>query len=124
TRAFTVQIDRAGKGALIGRLSGVRSNEDADALKGTRLYADRGQLPALPDDEYYYSDLIGLSVFDTGGLHLGDVKAVVNHGATDILEITRPGSSETALLPFTQEAVPLVDLGAGRIVADPPDGVF
>ena len=123
-RRFSVQIDRAGKAELIGRLSGVRSKEDADALKGTRLYAARDQLPSLPDDEYYYSDLVGLTVVDPGGTELGTVKSVVNHGASDILEIKVPGASDTALLPFTLEAVPTVDLAAGRIVADPPDGVF
>ncbi|MEL6549631.1 MAG: ribosome maturation factor RimM [Pseudomonadota bacterium] len=123
-RRFTVQIDRAVDKGLIGRLSGVRSKEDADALKGTRLYAERAALPQLPDDEYYYSDLIGLAVVDPGGGTLGTVKAVLNHGATDILEVKLPGSSETVLLPFTQEAVPTVDLGAQRIVADPPEGVF
>ena len=123
-RSFMIQIDRAGKGELIGRLSGVRSKEDADALKGVRLYADRDQFPSLPDDEYYYTDLIGLPVFDPGGAALGEVKAVLNHGATDILEVKVPGTSDTALLPFTQEAVPTVDIDVGRIIADPPDGVF
>ncbi|MEL6608581.1 MAG: ribosome maturation factor RimM [Pseudomonadota bacterium] len=124
TQTFQIQIDRAGKAELIGRLSDVRSKEDADALKGTRLYVDRATLPDLPDDEYYYSDLIGLTVVDPGGAALGTVKQVVNHGATDILEIAVPGQSETAMLPFTMAAVPTVDLSKGRIVADPPDGVF
>ena len=124
TQSFTVQVDRAADKGLIGRLSGVRTKEDADALKGTRLYADRSKLPQLPDDEYYYTDLIGLPVFDPGGAELGRVKNVLNHGATDILEIKVEGQAETALLPFTLEAVPTVDLTAQRIVADPPDGVF
>lgn len=123
-RTFRVQIDRAGKGELIGRLSDVRTKEDADALKGTRLYVSRDALPELPDDEYYYSDLEGLDVVDPGGAPLGKVVQVLNHGATDLLEIRVPGSSETALLPFTHAAVPTVDLGAGRIVADPPAGIF
>ncbi|MGR3434332.1 MAG: ribosome maturation factor RimM [Shimia sp.] len=123
-RRFEVQVDRATKGGLIGRLSGVRSKEDADALKGTRLHAPRAALPATDDDEYYYSDLIGLDVVDPGGAPLGRVKAVVNHGATDILEVLPVGGGETALLPFTNAAVPNVDLAARRIVADPPEGVF
>jgi len=49
---------------------------------------------------------------------------VLNHGASDILEVQTPGQSSTVLLPFTRAAVPTVDLGAGRIVADPPDGLF
>ncbi|MEM1233290.1 MAG: ribosome maturation factor RimM [Pseudomonadota bacterium] len=124
TQTFSVQIDRAGDKGLIGRLSGVRSKEQADSLKGTRLYVARDRLPDLPDDEYYYTDLIGLSVFDPGGGELGTVKTVLNHGAADLLEIKIPGKPETALLPFTREAVPTVDLAARRIIADPPEGVF
>ncbi|MGR3490756.1 MAG: ribosome maturation factor RimM [Shimia sp.] len=123
-RTYQVQLDRAGNGVLIGRLSDVRSKEDADALKGVRLYADRSALPETEEDEYYFSDLIGLTVVDPAGETLGTVKAVHNHGAADLLEIARPGGGETALLPFTNAAVPTVDLGAGRIIADPPEGVF
>ncbi len=111
-------------GALTARVDGITSKEDADALKNTRLYAPRDRLPALPDDEYYHADLIGLPVFDTGGVELGRVHAVLNHGATDLLEILPPNSADTVLLPFTVAAVPTVDLGAGRIVADPPEGLF
>ena len=73
---------------------------------------------------YYYSDLEGLEVFDTGGAPLGQVKSVHNHGASDLLEIKRPNSNATVLLPFTNAAVPTVDLKLGRIVADPPLGIF
>ncbi len=59
---------------------------------------------------------------DTGGAVLGTVKAVLDHGAGDILELHRPDG--TALLPFTAAIVPTVDLAAGRIVADPPEGLL
>ncbi|MEL7258858.1 MAG: ribosome maturation factor RimM [Pseudomonadota bacterium] len=124
-QSFTITLTgQTTKGALIARLSGIATKEQAEALKGTRLYVDRTHLPNLPDDEYYHADLIGLEVYDTGGALLGKVKAVLNHGASDILEIQAPGMSSPALLPFTLEAVPTVDLSAGRIIADPPDGVF
>ena len=124
SRTFDMQLSRPIKQGFAVRLSGVRSKEDADALKGVQLFVPRDRLPQLPDDEFYHADLIGLSVHDTGGALLGTVRAVLNHGATDLLEIARPGSSQTALLPFTQAAVPTVDLTAGRIVADPPEGIF
>ena len=124
SRSFEVQITRPVKGGFAARLSGVRSKEDADALRGTGLYAPRDRLPTLPDDEFYHTDLIGLAVFDTGGAELGRVKAVLNHGATDLLELAMPGQSKTVLLPFTREAVPTVDLASGRIVADPPEGLL
>lgn len=117
-----VLIGQAANG-FIARVEGVSSKEDADALKGVSLYADRARLPHLPDDEYYHADLIGLAVHDTGGNLLGTVKSVLNHGAGDLLDIQLAGSSDTVLLPFTLAAVPTVDLMAGRIVADPPEGL-
>ncbi len=123
-REFSVKITRAIKNGFAARLSGVNTKEQADALKGTQLFLPREALPELPDDEFYHSDLIGLEVLDTGGKKLGVVRAVHNHGASDLLEIFGPGLKTTALLPFTNEAVPTVDLKAGRIIADPPAGIF
>ena len=123
-RQFVLVLDRPIKNGFAARIDGVRTKEDADALKGVRLFADRDALPTLPDDEYYHADLIGLTVLDTGGRALGRVSAVHNHGASDVLEVQGPGLKTGALLPFTLEAVPTVDLAAGRIIADPPEGVF
>jgi 16S rRNA processing protein RimM len=106
------------------RIGGITTKEQADALKGATLFADRTVLPALPDDEYYYADLMGLTVLDTGGKTLGTVKTVMDHGAGALLEVIPPGQSETILLPFTKVAVPTVDLATGRIIADPPEGLF
>ena len=122
--AFNIELGRQIKNGLAVRLSGIATKEQADALKGVRLYVPRDRLPALPDDEFYHADLIGLAVYDTGGTLLGHVRAVHDHGAGDLLEIHGPGMKSTVLLPFTREAVPTVDLDAGRIVADPPEGVF
>jgi 16S rRNA processing protein RimM len=112
------------KNGFTARMDGITTKEEADALRNTPLYAERSVMPAAEDDEYYYADLIGLAVVDTGGRALGTVKNVLDHGAGDLLEIAVPGTPETVLLPFTQAAVPTVDIGAGRIVADPPEGLF
>ncbi|MEM7472063.1 MAG: ribosome maturation factor RimM [Pseudomonadota bacterium] len=119
--SFTIKITRAVKGGYAARLSGIRFKDEADKLKGTKLYADRALLPALPDDEFYYADLIGLTVLDTGGEKIGKVSAVQNHGAGDILEIRGPGLKQDLLLPFTRDNVPTVDLTAGRVIIDPPE---
>ncbi|WP_420396810.1 ribosome maturation factor RimM [Nioella sp.] len=124
SREFKVTITRPVKGGFAVRLSGVKTKEEADALKGVRLYAPREALPDLPDDEFYHADLIGLTVVDTGGVDLGQVHAVMNHGAGDLLEVRQKGKSGTVLVPFTQAIVPTVDLTAGRIVVDPPEGLF
>lgn len=119
TRRFAVTLTRPVNGGLGARLSGVETKEQADALRGVTLWADRAALPALGDDEFYHADLIGLEVVDTGGASLGRVRAIHDHGAGDILEIH--GQSGTLLVPFTRAAVPTVDLSARRIVADPPE---
>lgn len=122
TKSWTLTITRPVKEGFAIRLSGVTTKEQADALKGTRLYAPRTALPALPDDEFYYSDLIGLDVFDTGGQKIGRVNAVYDHGAGDILEIASQGGG-TWLLPFTRDAVPTIDLASRRVIIDPPGSV-
>jgi 16S rRNA processing protein RimM len=121
---YEIRLTGQVKGGFSARLSGVASKEAADRLKGVRLYAPRAALPDLPEDEFYHADLVGLAVFDTGGAPLGRVKAVLNHGASDLLEISVPGQRDPVLLPFTQAVVPTVDLGAGRVVADPPEGLL
>ncbi|MEM6589195.1 MAG: ribosome maturation factor RimM [Pseudomonadota bacterium] len=124
TKSFEVTLTGQAKGALVGRLSGVPTKEVADRMRGLRLYVDRAKLPEPEDDEYYHADLIGLAVFDTGGAELGRVKAVHNHGASDLLEVDPVDGGASVLLPFTLDAVPTIDISTGRIVADPPEGVF
>lgn len=124
TQSYAITITRPVKSGFAAKLTGVTTKEAADALRGVRLYALRDVLPALPDDEYYHTDLIGLTVFDTGGAQIGRVHSILNHGASDILEVRPQSGGNTVLLPFTSQAVPTVDLAAGRIIADPPDGLF
>lgn len=123
TKSFKVKLTRPVAGGLGARISGVDTKEQADALKGVSLYVDRAKLPSLPDDEFYHADLIGLEARDTGGVLLGRVTAVHNHGAGDLLEIAGPGLKSALLLPFTLAAVPTVDLAAGRVVIDLPEGL-
>jgi 16S rRNA processing protein RimM len=120
-RQFNVTLTRPVAGGLGARIAGVSSKEAADALRGTSLFVPRDRLPALPDDEFYHADLIGLDAFDTGGEQIGKVSAVYNHGAGDIVEISTIRHKSALLLPFTTAIVPNVDLAAGRIVVDLPD---
>lgn len=123
SRSFTINLTRPVAGGFGARLSGVLTKEDADALRGTSLYVSRDKLPSLPDDEYYHADLIGLDVLDTGGVLIGKVASVQNHGAGDLLEILVQGKREPLLLPFTVAVVPTVDLSSGRIIANLPEGL-
>lgn len=123
TTSYKVKLTRPVAGGLGARIAGVETKEQADALRGISLYADRDKLPSLPDDEFYHADLIGLEARDTGGVFLGTVLMVHNHGAGDLLEIMGPGLKAALLLPFTLAVVPTVDLLAKRIVVDLPEGL-
>ncbi len=123
SRSFKITLTRPVAGGLGARLTGIRTKEEADALKGVQLYADRARLPRLPDDEFYHADLIGLEVRDTGGAVLGTLRAIHNHGAGDILEVFGPGRKTALMVPFTLAAVPTVDLATGRIIVDLPEGL-
>ena len=124
TMQYYLQILRPIKNGLAVQLSGVGSKEQADALRGVKLFVPRDRLPELPDNEFYHSDLIGLAVLNTGGLELGRIKSVQNHASTDLLEVQLCATSDTVLLPFTRTLVPTVDLIARRVITDPPNGMF
>jgi 16S rRNA processing protein RimM len=124
SQSYSLTLNRAVKGGYSGHIDGIETKEQADALKGLRLFTSRDRLPSLPSDEYYPADLIGVQVYDTGGALLGVVKSVQNHGASDLLELQGEGFKGTVFLPFTLDVVPTVDLEQRRIVADPPEGLF
>ena len=123
SRTFHITLTRPVAGGLGARIQGVATKEEADALRGTSLFVHRDRLPSLPDDEFYHADLIGLQAFDTGGLLVGTVTAIHNHGAGDIIEISPPGHKSAVLLPFSKTIVPNVDIGAGRLIVDLPEDV-
>ena len=123
-RSFDVTLTRPVASGFAARLTGVMTKEAADGLRGQRLFAPRGALPSLPDDEVYHADLLGLSARDTGGAELGKIAAVLNHGAGDILELRGQALKGSVLVPFTRAIVPTVDLASGRVIIDPPEGLF
>ncbi|WP_309665450.1 ribosome maturation factor RimM [Tabrizicola sp.] len=121
--SFKITLTRPVAGGLGARIAGITNKDEADALRGTSLFIDREKLPSLPDDEFYYADLVGLEVRDPGGAVIGKVGAIHNHGAGDILEIVGSGHKSALLLPFTKTTVPTVDLAAGRLIVDIPEGL-
>jgi 16S rRNA processing protein RimM len=117
---FSVEVLHRVKGGVVARIPGLDSREAADALRGQLLYVPRSLLPEPEDEEeFYHEDLVGLAAFDPGGEALGRVVAVHNFGAGDLLEVRAPGA-ESVMVPFTREAVPEVDVKAGRVVVVVP----
>lgn len=120
---LTLTSGRAAKGGVIVRAREVETREQAEALRGLKLYISRDSLPEPEEDEFYVTDLIGLAVETAEGEALGRVKAVQDFGAGSLLEIAPPEGGATWYLPFTRDAVPEVRIGDGVVVAVKPDEV-
>lgn len=119
-RTFALRVVQQGEMPVVA-VEGVADREAAARLTGTALYVARERLPAPETEEFYHADLIGLAVEDASGRRLGTIAAVNDHGAGAFLEIDT--GTQPLLLPFTREAVPVVDLAQGRVVIAPPEEV-
>jgi len=102
------------KDMLILQMEGVTTRTQAETLKGQKLMVDRRCLPELDEDTFYHADLMGLSVLTEDGAQIGKIRALHNFGAGDILEVETL-SPTSAMLPFSQEMVPEIDLQNGWI---------
>ena len=103
---------RRGPKALLMRLDGVGSREDAEALRGYTLCVPREALPELEEGEYYHADLIGLEAFD-GHEPIGKVIEVVDYPSAECLKIERSGGYlEVPMLP---QWLDRVDVEGGKV---------
>jgi 16S rRNA processing protein RimM len=118
-RLFEIEVIGAAKGGVIVRAPGIADRAAALRLRGLALYVPRSALPAPGEDEFYREDLVGLLAETTAGRRLGRVRAVLDFGAGDMLEIEAE-DGRTEVLPFTRAVVPVVDVKGGRIVVEPP----
>lgn len=118
-RQFTVADSRHQGGRLVVRFEAVDDRVSVEALRGTVLLIDAAARPALDDpDDFYDSDLIGLRAETLTGQPLGPVTDVVHLGGHDYLEVAGH------LVPFVAAIVPTIDIASGRVVLDPPQGLF
>lgn len=120
---LTLTSARPDKAGVVGRAKEIATKEQADALRGLKLFIPRDRLPEPEEDEFYLADLIGLEARDPEGTVLGAVKSVQNFGADDMLEIAPAAGGPTWYLPFTREAVPELHLADGWLLVVRPTEV-
>ena len=120
TRRFEIEALRPAKDHFVARLAGVADRDAAEKLTNIKLYVSRDKLPLIEDDEtFYHADLIGLAAVTPDGAALGTVTAILNFGAGDLVEIKPDGGGEPLMVPFTDAAVPEIDMQARRMVVVP-----
>lgn len=118
-RAVELAKSRLHGPTVVAQPVGFEDRNQAEALKGARVWASRSEFPKTLTDEFYWVDLVGCDVFDPDGQGLGRVVGLQDHGAHPILEIQQVGdmaqATETKLLPFVASIVTQVDLLARKI---------
>ena len=121
---LTVVEGRVHSGRLLLQFEGVEDRTQAEALRGTDLVVDvdPSELPE-DDDEWYDHQVVGLAAVGTDGTAYGSVTEVVHLPMQDLLAV-RTESGLEVLVPFVAAFVPQVDVAGGRVVLDPPGGLF
>ena len=123
-RQFKIAGLREANDHLLVRFEGIGDRTAAERLTNLELYVPRERFPKQKDkSRFYQADLVGLRAETLAGEVLGEIIGVPNYGAGDLLEI-KPAAGHTFLIPFADPFVPEVDLDGGRVIIDPPAGMF
>ena len=114
-RKFILSRIRIQKNTAILKLEGVDTPEAADGLRGLHVLVERNDLRPPGEDEYYWSDLIGLRVRTSRGENIGEVKDLIDSGGHDILVIESAERKRELLVPFVSRFVTAVDIEGSMI---------
>ncbi|GAB2808796.1 ribosome maturation factor RimM [Actinocorallia aurea] len=119
---LTVASARWHSGRLVVRFEGVADRNRAEELRGTWLVIDSSEILTSSDpDDFHDQQLVGLKVVTTSGEEIGTVSEILHH-AQELVVVDTPAGDR--YVPFVAALVPEVDLEGGRLVVDPPDGLF
>lgn len=103
---------------VVAQLEGCNDRNTAESYRGVEIAIEESQLPQLEEGEYYWRDLIGLTVVNMAGEELGTVKKMMETGANDVL-VVKTASKEELLIPYVPEySVMKVDLESKQITVD------
>jgi 16S rRNA processing protein RimM len=116
---LTIRSSRWHSGRLLVTFDGCADRSSAEELRGTVLVVDSDDAGPAGPEEFWDHDLVGLSVVTVGGEPVGEVTDVLHHGQ-DLLVV----GPRQILVPFVAAIVPEVDVGAGRVLIDPPPGLL
>ncbi|MGB4118388.1 MAG: ribosome maturation factor RimM [Polaromonas sp.] len=127
TGTVTVTVDEAKthSDSVVAKIDGLDDRNDAETLRGCRIFLPRSAFPKASKDEYYWVDLIGLNVVNREGVNLGCVRDLMATGPHSVLcveyEVSQEdGSSKTEerLIPFVSAYVDSVDTAGKLITVD------
>lgn len=112
---YAVEAAQGHGKALVAKLAGIEDRDAAYALRGQEISVAKSALPPPEENEFYWSDLIGLKVVNREGIELGRVDNLMESGANDLLVVK--GTREH-LIPFVAAFIGKIDLAGKTIAVD------
>ena len=117
-------LNSSKKSIWVVAIAEICDRDQADQLKGQRIFLEKKYLPTLSTDEFYYKDLKGLQIKIDGDQQKGFVNEVYNFGSGDILEVSLDGIEGTSYIPFNKDNVSKIDLINRKIILTPVKGLL
>ena len=117
-----LQAVKPHKNQLLIRLEGVDGINAAQKWIGSIVSVAEMNLPALSADEYYYYQVVGLEVYDTQGNRIGKITRLWSTSGGDLYVVE--GDTKEHLIPVTKEIIEKIDLTAGKMIINPPEGLL
>lgn len=120
TVLLAVRQAREHSDSVVAHVQGVDDRDAAEALRGARIFVPRSSFPTPAEGEYYWVDLIGLSVVNREGIVLGTVRELLANGpqTTLVLSYEQDGKTLERMIPFVSAFVDAVELAERRITVD------
>ena len=125
TVAISVDEAKTHSDSVVAKIAGLDDRNDAEALRGCRIFLPRSSFPAASTDEYYWVDLIGLTVINREGVALGCVRDLMATGPHSVLCVEYMSASEDGtpvkderMIPFVSAYVDAVDIAGKCITVD------
>jgi len=118
---FVVETAKIHVNTLLVKLQGIDDRDTALALKSKHVAVPREALPEVGEDEYYWSDLIGLTVRNQQNVDFGKIVDVFETGANDVLVVKQTEGQQgdkERLIPFIADVVLGVDMQAKTMLVD------
>ena len=123
SKTWDLRVVGEAKGVVVAKLKGISDRDQAEGLRGEKLFVSRAKLPQPEAGTYYHSDLVGMAVELTTGESKGKVVGVYNFGAGDIIEVG-DGQTATMMVPFSAAAIAEVNVKERVIRINPRPGLF
>lgn len=120
---LTLEKVRPFKGGMLVKFREIETlDAQVESLRGATLLLPAEEAPPLAEGEVYYHQLVGVRVL-AGGREVGSIRAVLELPGSITLAVTRPGAREL-LIPFVREWIRRLDVAAGELELDPPEGLL